>query len=409
MLVPGLLALVACGTFTPHRTAPPPDVYDVAIAGSLPEARYWGDDLGEAVGARIEREVRQSLMQRWQALGRPREGLDVAMLALSGGGPDGAYGAGLLAGWSERGDRPEFDLVTGISVGALIAPFAFVGPDYDPALRTMFTELDTTDVAELQLFRALFGALGLARTDPLRRQIERFVDDTFLERIAAGHRAGRILLVGTTNIDAERPVIWDMGRIAAAGELELFRDVLLASASIPGAFPPVGIEVEAGTRRYTEFHVDGGVTNAVFIGPVRAADALPRDLPFPVRRRVYVIVNNSLVMPYRPVEDRLRSIVTRSISGLIRAQAAGDIVRIYLAAEDAGADFHLTFLPLGFEAPSASAFDRAYMTALFETAQALGRGGIAWLDRPPALLGRRVVEGTALRRIDVRPEAEPAS
>lgn len=331
------------------------------------------------------------------------------MLALSGGGPDGAYGAGLLKGWSERGDRPTFDLVTGISVGALIAPFAFAGPAYDHALETIFTELDTRDVAQLQLFRALFGALSLARTDPLRRQIERFVDAELLAVIADGHSDGRILLVGTTNIDAERPVIWDMGRIAAAGEIELFRDVLLASASIPGAFPPVGIDVEAQGRRYVEFHVDGGVTKSVFIGPVRAADALPRDLPFPIRRRVYVVLNNSLVLPYTPVDNRLRAIVTRSISGLIRAQAEGDIVRIYLAAQDAEADFFLTFLPLGFQAPSAGAFDRAYMAALFDTGRELGRAGVDWLDRPPALLGRRTVEGAILRRPRTAVPAAPES
>lgn len=404
LLVP-LLATAAC-TAVPRREPPPAAVYEKAVAGGLPEARYWADDLDEATRGRIKTEMREALLARWQVAGRPAAGLEVDMLALSGGGADGAYAAGLLTGWSERGDRPQFDLVTGISVGALVAPFAFLGPDHDDQLRAIFTQLDTPDVAELQLFRALFGALSLARTDPLRQQIERFVDDDFLEQIAEAHREGRRLLVGTTNIDAARPVIWNMGAIAEAGELELFRDVILASASIPGAFPPVRIDVEADGGRYTELHVDGGVGHMVLIGPARAADALPRDLPFPVDRTVYVIMNLPLVTPYQPIDDRLFAIVSRSLNALIRAHSQGDLIRIYLATVDADAAFRLTILPPGFVAPSNSAFDREYMTALFEAAYADGRRGVAWLTEPPSILGRRSVEGLLL---EPEPDADPPS
>jgi predicted acylesterase/phospholipase RssA len=388
-----LLVVMASCTSAPPRQPPPEPVHETVVAGGLPDARFFADDLDEATRSRIEREMRAALLTRWQAAGRPVAGLDVDMLALSGGGADGAFSAGLLTGWSERGDRPEFDLVTGISVGALVAPFAFLGSDDDDELRAIFTGLDTPDIAELRLFSALFGALSLARTDPLRAQIERFVDDDFLARIAAEHRKGRRLLVGTTNIDAARPVIWNMGEIAEAGELELFKDVVLASASIPGAFPPVEIEVEAGDHRYTELHVDGGVGHMVLIGPTRAADALPQDLPFPVRRTIYVIMNVALVPPYQPVEDRLLAIVGRSLSTLIRAHSDGDLIRIYLAAGAAGADFRLTFLPPGFQAPPGSPFDRAYMTRLFETAYEEGRRGVTWLTEPPAIVGRRSIQG----------------
>ena len=389
LAVVGLLAACAAPS---ERRPPPAEVYRTAVAASDSGVRYWADDLDPRHQARAAREMRQGLIARWEAAGRPRAGLTVDMLALSGGAADGAYGAGLLAGWSTAGGRPEFDVVTGISVGALIAPFAFLGPAYDGELRMVFTELDTTDVAELQLFRALFGALAIARTDPLRQQIERFVDEAFLADIAAAHARGRRLLVGTTNIDAQRPVIWNMGRIAELGEVELFRDVLLASASIPGAFPPVPIAVEAGGERFTELHVDGGVTRAVVIGPNRAADMLPRDLPFAVQRTVYVVVNLALAPTYEPVEDRLRAIVGRSLSTLIRAQAEGDVLRIDRAADEAGAAFRLTFLPPNFRAPQASAFDREYMTALFEAAYAEGRDGITWLEAPPATIGRTALE-----------------
>jgi predicted acylesterase/phospholipase RssA len=385
------LALGACATPV-ERRPPPAELYRDALAADDAGVRYWADDLDPAQQARALREMRAALLDRWQAAGRPRGGLTVDMLALSGGAADGAYGAGLLAGWSEAGDRPSFDVVTGISVGALIAPFAFLGSDYDGALRSIFTELDTADVAELQLFRALFGALAVARTDPLRRQIERFVDDAFLEEIAAAHADGRRLLVGTTNIDAARPVIWNLGRLAELGELALFRDVVLASASIPGAFPPVPIEVEAAGERFTELHVDGGVTRTVLIGPSRAEELLPRDLPFPVDRTIYVVVNLPLAPTYEPVEDRLRAIVGRSLTTLIRSQAEGDVLRIDVASRAAGSDFRLTFLPPTFAAPQASAFDRAYMTALFETGYDEARNGIDWLERPPDVVGRGALE-----------------
>ena len=390
LLIP-LCALGACATAA-TREPPPAELHRVVAPAGHDGIRYWADDLEPTQRDRAEGEMRQALIARWRNAGRPRAGLDVDMLALSGGAADGAYGAGLLTGWSERGDRPSFDVVTGISVGALIAPFAFLGPDYDGPLRTIFTELDTADLVELRVFRALFGALAVTRTDPLRAQIARFVDDDLLDEIAAAHEDGRRLLIGTTNIDAARPVIWNMGRIAELGELELFRDVLLASASIPGAFPPVPIEVASGDRRYTELHVDGGVTHSVIIGPSRAADMLPRDLPFPVRRTVYVVVNFALVPPYEPVEDRLVPIVRRSLSTLIRAQSDGDLVRIHREAEAAGAEFRLDFLPSDFSAPQASAFDRAYMTALFEVGAAAGRAGVDWLEKPPAVLGRGAVE-----------------
>ena len=405
-LVAVVLATGACAG-PGARVPPPADAYRAVAPGGHDDVRYWADDLAPDQQARAAGEIRAALGDRWRAEGRPRRGLEVDMLALSGGAADGAYGAGLLVGWTEQGGRPHFDLVTGISVGALIAPFAFLGPEYDAALRTIFTELDTADVAELQLARALFGALAIARTDPLRRQIERFVDDAMLAEIAAAHGRGRRLLIGTTNIDAARPVIWNMGRIAERGELELFRDVVLASASIPGAFPPVPIEVEVDGRRYTELHVDGGVTHSVIIGPSRAAEMLPTDLPFPVRRRIHVVVNFALLPAYEPVADRLRAIVTRSFNTLLRAQSEGDLLRIHREAEAAGADFRLTFLPPGFSAPQASAFDRAYMTALFEAGRDEARDGIVWLDAPPALLGRGDVE----RRLDLpsRPAGEAAA
>lgn len=382
-------ALAACAAVAPPRVPPPSALYEQAQPLMGRDVRTWGDDLDQTKVADVSAILRDGLIAEWRAAGAPAGGAAMDILALSGGGPDGAYAAGLLTGLTIAGERPDFDIVTGISVGALIAPFAFAGPDYDDELEAMFTQFDTADIAELQIFAVLQGALGVADTQPLRNQIRALVDERLLARIAERHANGKLLLVGTTNIDAARPVIWNMGAIAQAGAKELFQQVMLASASIPGAFPPVAIDVWADGRPFTEFHVDGGVTRSVFLGPPGFARFAPRALPFPLRRTVYVIQNNSLAPNYDPTPSRLAAIAGRSLSALIRAQSEGDLARIALGAEALGAEFRLAFVPAGFTPPSPTSFDRTYMTGLFDAAQEAARGGnFGWLPDPPGLVAR---------------------
>jgi len=390
----GAAALAAgCGaSLAPLRTPVPEAYYDVAQPVGAPGVRIWSDQFDAESRARVEEGQRAALIARWREAGSPPEGLRQDILALSGGGPDGAFAAGLLNGWTEAGGRPDFSVVTGISVGALIAPFAFAGPEHDADLRQIFTEFGTEDVAELQLLAVLRGALGVADTQPLRRQIAQFIDAAFLKRIADKSRRGHLLLVGTTNIDAGRPVLWNMGEIAERGDADLFADVMLASASIPGAFPPVLIDVEAEGQTFTEFHVDGGVTHSVILGPQGAAEALPRVLPFPVSRTIYVIQNNQLAPAYAPVEPRLSAIAARSLSTLIRSQTAADLGNIYSIAEAIGADFRLAFVPPGFDAPSTTSFDTAYMTGLFNRAEEMALAGTPWFEAPPGMIGRRTLQ-----------------
>jgi predicted acylesterase/phospholipase RssA len=238
----------------------------------------------------------------------------------------------------------------------------------------------------------LFGALSIADSTPLRTRLRGIVNDRMLAEIAAEHRQGRRLLVLTTNLEAARPVIWDMGRIAAAGDRELFVDVMLASASVPGAFPPVPIRVEIDGRQYDELHVDGGVTRSVVLGPTGMEDVLVKDMPFPIRRRIFVIQNNVLVPAYEPVERSLSGIASRSVSTLIRAQSEGDLTHIYLAAQRAGAEFYLAFVPQEFAGGSAASFDPEYMTALYEASRADARDGISWQRVPPGVAGRSLIE-----------------
>ena len=239
------LALASCATVT--RIPYTQQEQTAAVIPGIPGARIWADDPAIAT-------VRRSVVSRVPAK-------QPVVLALSGGGADGAFGAGLLAGWSARGTRPQFTLVTGASAGALIAPFAFLGPAYDETLRSVFATGEMANLLQPEGLAGLFGT-GLYKTQPLRDLIARHVDGSMLAAIAREHRAGRRLYIVTTNLDAQRTAIWDMGVIAGSGDpgsLDLFRNVLTASASIPGVFSPMLIEVEADGRRSAEMHVDGGV------------------------------------------------------------------------------------------------------------------------------------------------------
>ncbi len=385
----------ACVNSATVRKAAPADT----IAEALPEgvAGLQFDTAG-VTPERLEvgRTTYTDVMRRkWEAEGSPPAGVRSDILAISGGGPDGAFAAGLVTGWTIGGGRPRFDLVTGISVGALIAPFVFAGPDYDPTLEAIFTQLGTDNVAEFAPVSALFGALGLADTTPLRRTIASYVDKRLLERVAAEDRSGRSLLIGTTDIDRSAPVIWDMGAIAKAGLIELFRDVMLASASIPGAFPPVGIEVEIDGETYTEFHVDGGVTHNVIVWPSGFDAVVSTDLPFPVRQTIWLIQNNTLTPDLPPVESDLASIAARSLSTLIRSQSVGDIEAIHRAAMTTGSEFRLVFVPAEMDIPGATSFDREAMRRLFTFARDDAADGLDWLSGPPGLVCFRSRSGPA--------------
>ncbi|MBV8412273.1 MAG: patatin-like phospholipase family protein, partial [Alphaproteobacteria bacterium] len=133
---------------------------------------------------------------------------ELQLLAISGGGENGAFGAGLLCGWSAEGSRPTFDLVTGVSTGALTAPFAFLGSAYDPQLRTVYTETPADQILSQRSITAALLSDAMADNTPLYRTISRFVDERMLAAIAAAYDQGRMLLIGTTDLDAQLPVVW---------------------------------------------------------------------------------------------------------------------------------------------------------------------------------------------------------
>ncbi len=338
---------------------------NAAVIPGIPDARGWGDS--EADFTR----VLPSVTGPW--------------LAISGGGSDGAYGAGLLTGWSESGNRPEFAVVTGVSIGSLIAPFAFLGPRYDEELRKNFTTVSAADIFEDRMTRdSLFDYW------PLRRTIEERVTAKLLTEIAAEHRRGRRLLVATTNLDAGRRVVWNMGAIAERGgeqALKLFRDILLASCSIPGFFSPVAIEVEANGKKFQELHGDGTLTAPFFVAP----DSMfsPSTTTRPPLDQLYVIVNSKLSPEFKMTDRIVAGVLGRSIDLALTSALRVQVMVMSIAARRHGIGLRVAALPASFDFPSRGVFDGKFMKALFEFGLEQGKKGSPFTDMLPDLSQRR--------------------
>lgn len=376
-----LLALAGCGNIA--RLDPPPlrATESVPFLG-LPNARFWLD--GDT--APLTREWLAMQDRQVAALPPARRGVlpPANFLALSGGGDNGAFGAGLMVGWTASGQRPSFDLVTGVSAGALIAPFAFLGPDYDPQLREVFTQVAPTDVLIFgnRLRAVLFGE-ALADTSPLYRLIERHVNADLLAGIAREYGRGRLLLIGTTNLDLGRPVFWNIGAIAASGRpeaLELVRRILLASASIPGAFPPVLVDVESNGRAYQEMHVDGGAALQLFLYPPRLDLRAAPGRPQPRERTAWVVRNGRLDTEWSSTNRSILSIAGRAATTLLHFSAVNDIVRVYLTSQRDGVRFRLAYIGADFTETRDQPFETNFMRALFAYAEAQGRQGGRWIE-----------------------------
>lgn len=310
-------------------------------------------------------------------------------LAISGGGDKGAFGAGLLAGWTAAGDRPRFKLVTGVSTGALIAPFAFLGSAYDRQLRDIYTGVSQADILEPRSLTAALWDDAMADNRPLWHLLEKHIDMKMLKAIAEEYKKGRLLLIATTNLDSELPVIWNLTRIAASGHpksLELIRSLMIASAAIPGAFPPVLIDVEAHGHSYQEMHVDGGASTQVFLYPPSLQTArLLAQRNEQRERRLYIIRNARLDHEWAQVNRRTLPIIQRAISSLIQSQGLGDLYRMYLTARQDDLDYHLAFIDSSFSVPHAEDFNREFMRRLWDFGYQAARKGYPWRKVPPGI------------------------
>jgi Patatin-like phospholipase len=340
----------------------------VASIPGMPDVRFWADS---------ETDFEKALP--------PQRG---PWLILSTGGADGAFGAGLLNGLSAAGKRPDYAVVTGVSTGALMAPFVFAGPRYDTALAAVYTHTSAADIFEV-------GGTGESFLDtwPLKDLIAKQITPALLADIAAAHQAGRRLFIVTTDLDAERSVVWNMGAIAVhatahstnpGGEeaIKLFRSILLASGSVPGAFPPVLIDVESNGKRFAEMHADGGVGGQFFVTPPALMQStssykIPADA-------LYIVVNSSLAPEFQVVERSTPTILAQTVSMAIKADLRVLLDRAYVAAKNSGIGFNVATIPPSFNAPSRGAFDPDYMKALFNVGYDQGKSENPFAAEPPA-------------------------
>jgi predicted patatin/cPLA2 family phospholipase len=355
---------------------------ELAIIPGIPDARVWADD---------------PALARRNPITNIRPGDNPAILALSGGGADGAFGAGLLNGWTQRGDRPRFTIVTGASAGALIAPFAFLGPQYDSVLADVFSSGAFEGFLKFQGVRGLFGT-SLFEAAPLRQLIAKHVTPDVIEAVAREYRAGRRLFIVSTQLDAQRTAIWDMGAIASSVDPrapELFRQVIEASASIPGIFSPVLIDVEAQGKRFAEMHVDGGIISNVLVIPEAMLLSNKPIAPSGVRPRIYVILNSKLGPYFDVVPANTVRIAVRAFETSVRANTRNTLLASYEFIRRRNWTLTLAAIDDSFPSQASAGFDTAYMKGLFEFGVEQGRTGAAWRrgpgsDAPPPIRAPRV-------------------
>src|SRR3954447_8410732 len=394
-----LLKLTISGTLTaglpacalPTRLAAVPrGRASAATVLGLPNERFF--PLEAAGQAGLQREfvaaVQRQLVVRGLTPSAPMPELD--LLGISGGGENGAFGAGLLNGWTERGDRPTFFLVTGISTGALSASFAFLGSAWDTKLKSVYTDITLADVLVRRGFTAAIWDDAMADNSPLFRTISRYLDEGMLAEIARAYEGGRLLLIGTSNLDAQMPVIWNIGAIARSGHpraLDTVRRILLASSAIPGAFSPVLFDVTLDGQPFQELHVDGGAFAQVFLYPNSVSqfrrERMARRQPV-APARAWVIRNGRLDPEWASVDRRTIGIVGRAITAMIAASGFNDVMRIYNAAERDEVDFNLAYIGRDFTVEYDKPFEQSYMRPLFEYGRQRALRGDAWVRRPLA-------------------------
>jgi predicted acylesterase/phospholipase RssA len=383
------LAVSVTGCSALARNPVPAERTATAEIPGMPEIRAWAGRVSPV----MERDLALSFEQESREEFPPGDDGVVRYphLALSGGGANGAFGAGFLAGWTVTGRRPVFKIVSGVSTGALMAPFAFIGPSYDDALREFYTTTSSRDIFEIRslLIRLLRGE-SFADTDALASLIARHVDEELLHQVADAHRRGRRLYMGTADLDSQNFVVWNMGRIAASDRpeaLDLFRKVMLASASIPVAFPPVLFEVETDGRRYDELHVDGAVAANVFLhgGVFRPSVVRTRGGHGEGREDVFVIHNGQLRPESTPTRRSVRGIALRSLVVAGRSAVIGDLFRIYAFTLHEQARFQWVTIAKGVDLEGAELFDPVKMTELYDVGYRAALAGPVWLDQPPGM------------------------
>jgi predicted acylesterase/phospholipase RssA len=373
----------------PRGDAVPSGSTEQAVIPAVPGARLWADrDLGAFVQLVLDDNKRE--LEAMVRTGVTEDQLPPAhMLAISGGGDAGAFAAGILNGWTRNGTRPTFRVVTGISAGALAAPFAYLGPRYDRALHEMATSVGPKDIFRTRNVFAGFLADGLADSEPLYRLICRHVTRALLDEVAEEHAKGRVLMIGTTDLDSGRPVTWNMGQIASSSSpdaLTLFRKVMVASMSIPGAVSPVMIDVEVDGRPHQEMHVDGAVINQIFLYPARGLAEFRKAIERPYDRKIhaYVIRNGKLGPEWAGTKRRMGNIFARSIGTLLNVQGFSDLQSIHDIVTADGVDFNCAYIGNDFAFSHAVRFETGFLRRLYQYGYDQSVAGNAWKKTVPS-------------------------
>ena len=389
------LSIALAGCSIPDRGPVVPYTYtERAQPLGIPNLRFYAD--GDPAPM-IEEATRALAREKaaLQAAGQSMATLPPAYyLAVSGGGDNGAFGAGLMNGWTTTGTRPSFKMVTGVSTGALIAPFAFLGPDHDAELREVYTTLTPDRIFRRRSLAAALFNDAMADTAPLAEVIAKYANQQMFDEIGREYNKGRLLLIGTTDLDAQRPVIWNIGALATSGHpkaLDLFHKILRASSAIPGAFEPVLLDVEIDGRKYQEMHVDGGAIAQLFLYP----PTIELGQVGVERRRIAYIIRNARLDPdHAQTERRTINIASRAIATMLAASGQNDVLRTYFISRRDGVDYNLAYIGADFSAEKPGEFDPAYMQALFEYGYREARDGRAWHKVPPGLRAARVRRAT---------------
>ncbi len=356
-----LLATAACQTiprddFTARQLAQasPPWRYDFAV----PEAR-------ERFAADTRRAAQAPVDGRFD------------LLALSGGGANGSFGAGVMTGWTEQGDRPEFEVVTGVSTGALIAPFVFAGRAFDPALEHAYTSGQASGLLKSRGLLALFLP-GVFNPAPLRDLVLENVDEALLRAVAAEHAKGRRLYVATTSLDTQTQIVWDMGALAARDDTPsrlLFVNVLIASASIPGAFPPVPLTYDYAGGHVSEVHVDGGTVANFLVAPEPLL--LENNLGSQGKGRIWVLINGKPDPKFQVATLSPARIAARSFDTMMKAITRADLANTAQFARANGMVMNVAMIGPETEEDSLD-FGQENMTRLYQAGRAAVAAGRAW-------------------------------
>ena len=387
------LILFTCFSFSscaivPHHSAPK-ETYETATTKGFDESiRFWSDVAPNSLAEMIQTRVKQYK----EAYSKDGVTPDMNYLALSGGAKNGAFASGIINGWSTQGNRPEFAIVSGVSTGALLAPFAFLGEDYNKHAKRVFTTVNSDDIFKRSFFNILNGFLGgtsIADSTPLKEMIEEEITADIFQKIAEEHNKGRRLFIGTTNLEAQRGVIWNIGALANSGNpkaLNLFHQILRASSAIPGAFQPVMIDVIINGKPYQELHVDGAVTSQVFIYPSQfKSNVVPVFEEANIKRNIYIIHNAKINTEFEKTSPRFLGIMNRSLQTLIKYHGIGDLNKLYLISERDKLNFNLHYIPKTFTETAEEEFDPVYMRKLFNYGYTLGKKGKNWHKTPPGI------------------------